>query len=137
MIAKIETIAQLKREAICYSLSQASIFKGLPEQYLKRIASYCSTRILARNEYLFRQHDPVVGFFILRSGLINVHRINANQEEQIIHLLHPGESFAERAIASTTGYPAHAQAVEESEVILILLKNSNNIRKKTLILHGG
>jgi CRP/FNR family transcriptional regulator len=50
---------------------------------------------------------------------MQVHRIGATGEEQVIHLLRPGESFAERAITSADGYPASARALENSEVILI------------------
>jgi CRP/FNR family transcriptional regulator len=48
-----------------------------------------------------------------------VHRVSAAGKEQVIHIFRAGESFAETALASTTGYPAHARAVEPSTVLLI------------------
>lgn len=112
-------MSSLKRAALQYSLSRAPIFSGLPEEDLVKIAGYAEIRPLRRGAYLFREGDPVVGFFIVRLGLIHVHRVSAEGGEQVIHLLHPGDSFAERAIVSPTGYPANARAVKESEVILI------------------
>jgi CRP-like cAMP-binding protein len=50
---------------------------------------------------------------------VNVHRVSGAGKEQVIHVFRPGESFAEAALASSTGYPAHARAVEPSTVLLI------------------
>lgn len=112
-------LADLRQAALEYSLSRAPIFAGLPTDDLHRIAAYASLKRVARGTYLFRQKDPVIGFFIVRRGLVNVHRLNAQKQKQIVHLLRPGDSFAERAITSGSGYPANAEAIEDSEVILI------------------
>jgi len=108
-----------RRAALAYSLSQAPIFAGLPEAELQRLADYCRLEQVARGRHLFRQGDPVRGFFVVRVGSIHVYRRSEEGREQAIHLLRPGDSFAERAMISEAGYPAHARALEESEVILI------------------
>lgn len=112
-------LEDMRRAALQYSISRAPVFAGLPPDDLRQISAYASLKTVAQGTYLFRQKDPVIGFFIVRTGLINVHRVNAQGREQIVHLLRPGDSFAERAITSPAGYPASARAVEESEVILI------------------
>ncbi len=117
--AESERLATARQAALHYSISRAPIFAGLPEEDLQRLSGYCVVRALPRGTYLFRQNDPVAGFFVVRLGLINVHRLNADGREQIIHLLREGESFAERAVISESGYPANARAVQDSEVILI------------------
>ena len=43
----------------------------------------------------------------------------ANGKEQVIYVFRAGESLAEAALASPTGYPANARAVEASSVLLI------------------
>ena len=116
-------LEDMRRAALQYSISRAPVFAGLPPDDLRHISGYASLKVVARGAYLFRQMDPVIGFFIVRTGLINVHRINAQGREQIVHLLRPGDSFAERAITSDTGYPASARAVEDSEVILIPIED--------------
>ena len=55
----------------------------------------------------------------MQRGAINVHRVNANGKEQVIHVFRPGESLAEASLVSPTGYPAEARAVEPSTVLLI------------------
>lgn len=115
----MSSLEHMRRAALEYSIGRAAIFSGLPPEDVRAIASYASLRTIKRDEYLFREGDPVVGFFILRQGLINVHKLAPGNQEQIIHLLRPGESFAERAMTSSKGYPANARAVTDSEVILI------------------
>lgn len=112
-------LSALRRAALEYSLSLAPIFSGLPKEDLQRLSRYAELRALRRGGYLFRERDPVVGFFVVRRGTIQVHRTGATGDEQVIHLLRAGESFAERAIVAGDGYPANARAVESSEVILI------------------
>ncbi len=108
-----------KKIALTYSLRSASIFAGLPEEDLEKIAACALPKALDKGEYLFREHEPALGFYVVRKGIINVHRVASDGREQVIHLFRPGESFGEAAIVSGTGYPADARAVEESEVILI------------------
>ena len=50
---------------------------------------------------------------------MNVHRVSAAGKEQIIHVFHAGDSFAEVALASATGYPADARALEPTQVLLV------------------
>lgn len=83
------------------------------------MAGYCRLERISRGSHLFRQGDPVRGFFVIRVGSIHVYRRSEEGQEQAIHLLRAGDSFAERAMISEGGYPANARAVEESEVILI------------------
>ncbi|HWL54559.1 MAG TPA: Crp/Fnr family transcriptional regulator [Chthoniobacteraceae bacterium] len=109
----------LRTAALVYSLRSASIFAGLPEEDLEKIAAFAVSKSVAKGEYLFREHEPAVGFYVVRKGIINVHRVASDGREQVIHLFRPGESLAEAAVVSETGYPADARAIEESEVILI------------------
>lgn len=127
---EMSNLENMRYAALEYSLSRAPIFAGLPAEDLRHLSTYTSLKPLPRGHYLFRQKDPVIGFFIVRQGFINVHRINAEGKEQIIHLLRPGDSFAERAITSTTGYPANARAAEDSEVILIPIEDFKNHLKR-------
>jgi CRP/FNR family transcriptional regulator len=68
---------------------------------------------------LFREGEPSQGCYLVQSGAVNVHRVNAAGREQVIHIFRAGESLAEASLASTTGYPANARAVEAGTVLLI------------------
>ena len=74
---------------------------------------------LGRGEYLFHEGSPSQGFYLVQRGAINVHRVNAAGKEQIIHVFRASESFAEASLATPSGYPADARALESSQVLLV------------------
>jgi CRP-like cAMP-binding protein len=111
--------AELKQIGVTNTLRGCQLFKGLSPMDLANIAEIAIVESLEKGEYLFRQGDSSYGFYIVQSGAINVHRVSATGKEQIIHVFRPNESFAEAALATDTGYPADARAIEPSQVLLI------------------
>ena len=101
------------------SLRCCQIFSSLSGEDLQLIASFASPITLAKGDYLFHEGEPSRGFYVVQSGAVNVHRVSAVGKEQVIHVFRTGESFAEGALASPTGYPADARAVEPSTVLLL------------------
>ncbi|MEI6278648.1 MAG: Crp/Fnr family transcriptional regulator [Verrucomicrobiae bacterium] len=109
----------MRNTAIVFSLRRTPVFAGLPEEDLAMIADLSILKTYRKGEYVFRQRDPAHGFFIVRRGIINVHRVGADGREQVIHLFRPGESFAENSLFNESGYLTDARSVGESEAILV------------------
>ncbi len=109
----------LRTTAIAATLRSCQLFSGLPAADLEAIASFSTLRSLAKDAYLFREGGSAEGFYVVQKGAINVHRISAAGKEQVIYVFRPGESLAEASLASETGYPANARAIESSGVIVI------------------
>lgn len=109
--------SNLKSAAITATLGRCPIFRGLPSDVLRTISSFTAIKSLDRGDYLFHENDPATGFFIVQTGTINVHRVNALGKEQVIHLFRAGESFAEGTLATDRGYPADAIAAEPSQLL--------------------
>jgi CRP/FNR family transcriptional regulator len=111
--------AELKTAAVANTLRRCQLFGGLSSEDLESIAAFAVLRNLERGEYLFHRGSPSEGFYVMQRGAINVHRVNAAGKEQVIHIFRMGESLAEGALASASGYPADARAVETSTVLMI------------------
>lgn len=111
--------SDLKLTGLMGSLRCCQLFSGLPAEDLSTIAAFTVTQTLAKGDYLFHEGEPARGCYLVQSGAINVHRVSAAGKEQVIHVFRSGESFAEASLASATGYPANARAVESSTVLLI------------------
>lgn len=109
----------LRNTAIIFSLRRTPVFAGLPDDDLAMLADFSLLKTFRKGEYVFRQRETAHGFYIVRRGIINVHRVAADGREQVIHLFRPGESFAENALVNDTGYLTDARSVAESEVILV------------------
>ncbi|MCX8091693.1 MAG: Crp/Fnr family transcriptional regulator [Verrucomicrobiae bacterium] len=113
------SLNELRLAATVNTLRSCQLFAGLPVADLRHIAAIAVPRTLNKGEYLFREGDPSLGFYVVQKGAINVHRVSATGKEQVIHVFRPGESFAEATLATETGYPADARALESSQVLLI------------------
>lgn len=111
--------ADLKLTGLVGSLRCCQLFSSLSGEDLQLIASFARPLTLGKDDYLFHEGEPSQGFYIVQSGAVNVHRVSAAGKEQVIHVFRAGESFAEAALASPTGYPADARAVEPSAVLLL------------------
>ena len=113
------SLAEFKQAAIVNTLRGCRLFAGLPPGDLQDIADITVVKALNRGDYLFREGAASQGFYIVQKGAINVHRVNAAGKEQVIHIFRAGESLAEASLATLSGYPADACAVESSQVLLV------------------
>lgn len=111
--------------AIIATLRSARLFSGLSEHDLVQIEQCCERRSLEKHTYLFHEGDPVQGFFVVQSGIVNIHRVSDGGREQVVRVFHPGESFAEGVLAGMEGYPVSARA--ESAVVVILVRRAELI----------
>jgi CRP/FNR family transcriptional regulator len=112
-------LTEFKKIGVISALRGCQLFAGLPPHDLENIAAITVIKTLSKGDYLFHEGDPAIGFYIVQRGSVNVHRVNAAGKEQIIHIFRAGESFAEVALASETGYPADACALEPSQILLV------------------
>lgn len=110
---------ELRLAAQTVALRGCSMFADVSADDLGRIAAFVETRRARRGDYLFREGDAARGFFIIRLGAVNVHRVGADGVEKTIHVFRQGQSFAEGALAGDGGYPASARAVEDCELLFL------------------
>ncbi len=112
-------LSELKQIGIINALRSCQLFAGISSPELKVIAEISTIKSVPKDNYLFHEGDPSLGFYIMQTGAINVHRVNAAGKEQVIHVFRAGDSFAEGTLATEKGYPADARAVEASQVLLV------------------
>jgi CRP/FNR family transcriptional regulator, dissimilatory nitrate respiration regulator len=113
------SVAEFRQAAIANTLRNCQLFADLAPAELGAIAEITALKPLERGDYLFREGDAAQGFYVVQKGAVNVHRVNSAGKEQVIHIFRTGESFAEATLATMSGYPADARAVEPSQVLLI------------------
>jgi CRP/FNR family transcriptional regulator, dissimilatory nitrate respiration regulator len=73
-------------------------------------------RILDRGQFLFHEGAAAEGLFLLVDGCVKLVRFTSQGREMLVHLVRPGQTFAEAALFGSGTYPASAVAVEECEV---------------------
>ena len=109
----------MRASAIVAGLRRCKLFADLPEAELAAVAGACNVRGLAKGEYLFREGEPAEGFYVVQSGVINVHRLTPDGREQVICLFRANESLAEATLVTVDAYPANAVATESSQVVVV------------------
>lgn len=114
-----DKLAGLRNVALLNTLRSCQLFTGLSLVDLETIGLLTVSKSLQRGEYLFHEGGPSLGFYLVQCGSISIHRVTASGKEQSIHVFREGESFAEATLATDTGYPADARALESSVVLLV------------------
>jgi CRP-like cAMP-binding protein len=101
------------REALLHS----NLCAHFDERDLEAIAGISSVRRFARKEMLFLEGDPADGFFSLVEGKVRIYKSSHEGKEYTIHMISPGQLFAEAAIFQGKNYPANCAALEDSIVV--------------------
>ncbi len=81
---------------------------------LNSIAEIVSIRKVAKGEMVFFQGDPATGFYTMLSGSIRIYKASPDGKEYTLHIIRPGQMFAEAAIFGSEVFPANCTALENS-----------------------
>lgn len=91
-----------------------ALLAHLDENDLTRVVEAGSQIQLNRTEVLFHEGDQADAIFVLLRGRMKLVRYSEKGRELLIHLVKPGQSFAEAALFGSGTYPATAEALESS-----------------------
>ena len=83
----------LTRVALAETFRGSQLFCGLPQTDLETIAGFSQLVRVSKGTYLFREGEIALGFYVVQTGAINVHRVSASGKEQLIHVFRAGETF--------------------------------------------
>ncbi|MBI5445356.1 MAG: Crp/Fnr family transcriptional regulator [Deltaproteobacteria bacterium] len=100
-------------------LQLSPLFAGLEPEQLARVYAIGRTIEAGRRQVLFREGEPVEGMFVLLSGGVKIYKLSPDGKQHILHIVRPGQAFAEAAIFMARGYPAYAEALQKSKVFLL------------------
>ena len=100
-------------------LRRTPLFMTLTEDDQRHVAAVAVPRKYGRKETVFREGDPADGFFVVQTGKVKVFKLSEEGKEQVLHVLEQGQSFAEAAIFEGGAYPAHAETLADSELLLL------------------
>ncbi len=101
------------------SLGLTALFQNCAEKDLEKISRILVPKNFAADEIIMRQGDPSRGFFLIRSGAVHVHRLNAEGQERLIRIFHAPESFAEASLFPHGKYPAFGRAIGDVAIWLV------------------
>jgi len=103
-------------EAVLASCTLLRHVRGPARQRLLDIAR---RRRFVRGDRVFDQGEPCPGIYVVDAGLVRVYKIAPNGKEHVLHLVSPGATFAEVAAIGGFPCPAHAEALADTECLLL------------------
>lgn len=100
-------------------LKNSPFFAGLSETDLDALMGIARIREHPRGELLFSDGEEANGFFLVLDGKVKVYKLSPDGKERILHIIHPGGTFAEAAIFGNGLYPAYAEPLQASVLFFL------------------
>lgn len=107
-----------ERKLLRETLRESFFLSGLSEELLTEIENLALVKSYEKNREIFAEGERAYGFFLILEGHVKIYKLSPKGKEQIIHLLGPGEVFAEVVLSGVDTYPAYAQAITTVKVAL-------------------
>jgi CRP/FNR family transcriptional regulator len=95
------------------------MFAGVRPEGLTRLQDIARLTQFRKGELIFRDGDPCPGVYIVGTGLVRVFKIGSGGKEHVLHMVGPGQTFAEVAAMGGFNCPANAEAVSPTVCALL------------------
>ncbi len=97
---------------------QSSLFQNVSAAALEQALALAVIRSVEEGGFYFLQGDPATHAYVLVSGRVKMVQITPNGQQITLRMMTPGQTYGGIAILNpTAGYPATAQAVENSTAL--------------------
>ncbi|MCY9339142.1 Crp/Fnr family transcriptional regulator [Bacillus haynesii] len=111
-------------------LKQFMIFSGLNDEEFKQIEQIAVKRTYQPRMFVFMEGEEREAVFFIKSGLVKAFKIDEDGNEQVISILQNGDMFPHVGFFDRSPYPATAEAVQETELIVIRIADFNELLMK-------
>lgn len=100
-------------------LSRFSLFSSLPEEQVLPFLKHCRERRYRRGQILFVEGEIGSQVYFVLHGQIKLSKILPDGDEQILDWCGPYDSFAETLLLESGAYPATAEVVQDSTLLIL------------------
>ncbi|MGD8190978.1 Crp/Fnr family transcriptional regulator [Brevibacillus ginsengisoli] len=107
------------------------IFRELDDQEFERLAAITSHHSFQRKANVFMQGENRHAVFFACKGIIKIYKTDVNGNEQIVSFQKKGNMFPHTGFFDQSPYPATAEVVEPAELIVIPLKQFEQLMLET------
>ncbi|HET7658624.1 MAG TPA: Crp/Fnr family transcriptional regulator [Bacillales bacterium] len=108
-------------------LRRIPLFSELNEYELQHICSITTTRVYPKRQYIFMEGEQREAVFFIQSGAVKTFKIDESGHEQVINILDKDEMFPHIGFFETNPYPATAEAIEKTELLIIRIDDFDNL----------
>lgn len=98
-------------------LAKVPLFSSLSPTQLTTLENNSAVLKLDKGQVVFFEGVEAKGCYVLLSGQVKIYKSSPDGKEHILHVLGPGEPFAEVPMFQGSHYPANAMAIQPSSVL--------------------
>lgn len=109
----------MNKSVISQTIFNFFMFKELAPEQIGVIAEHAQLIDFPKGTSVFNRGDAAVGLYILLEGQLKLGVTSPQGSEKIISIVSPGESFGEAILFLERKFPVYAQAIMDSQVLLI------------------
>ena len=96
------------------SLSELTLFRGVPARKLERLAPVLHVRSFPAGASVLTAEQPGEAIYIIIEGSVKIHLLTPGGTEVLLAVLGPGEVVGEMSLADSLGRSADVTTLEES-----------------------
>ena len=100
-------------------LKAVSLFSGLDQQTLEQMASIAEQRSFAAGQPIYAEGESDAAIFVVASGTVKIDKQVSAEQQQTLSQVKEGEFFGHMSFVLGGEHSVSAQAVRDSEVLLI------------------
>ncbi len=102
-------------------LQGCRLFSGVHARGFQRLVAIARLCRFEKAQVVFRDGQECPGVYVVGSGLVRVFKTSPNGKEHVLHMIGPGNTFAEVAAIGGFCCPASAEAVADTVCALLPL----------------
>lgn len=110
----------ISREHIEAAMADHDFFGGVSSEDREALIDLGRVQEASSGTILFQHGDRYQGFYLVLEGTVHIYRLSPEGRMLVLHVLRPGESFAEVPLfeqQTNPTYPATAETLEDSTLL--------------------
>jgi CRP/FNR family transcriptional regulator, dissimilatory nitrate respiration regulator len=100
-------------------LHGCQLFSEVHAGGFRRLATMARLCQFRKGQVIFRENEPCPGVLVVGQGLVRVFKTGGGGKEHVLHIMGPGDSFAEVAAIGDFPLPASAEALKKTVCALL------------------
>ena len=104
---------------IAEAIRHVPLFSALNESELTQLQRACPHRAIPAGTRVCSPSQQAESFYVILTGRVKLYKLSANGDEQILHMYGPGDTFGEAAMWAGIRYPAYAEALVDSVLLVV------------------
>jgi CRP/FNR family transcriptional regulator len=120
LFSDVDPCMSIDRDQIDAVMADHDFFGGVAPEEREILVERAQGREVEAGTILFQEGDAFRGFYLLVTGAVHIYRLSPEGRMLVLHVIRPGESFAEVPLfeeRADSTYPATAETLEDSALL--------------------